>query len=160
MERGQKVAKWPNAFSEAKQEKKKPNLTYLASKRPIWQPCWEIKLAERKWSTGAWGFRKPTHPSISHPSISRSPVIPPSCLRGGYPTPSATQATVNRAFVSRNFFSSTRDDFVFPKTSSLRSTKETLPGRDVTPECCGLLRFLDVTFASFSRLAKRIAPAT
>ena len=38
MERGQKVAKWPNAFSEAKQEKKKPNVTYLASKRPIWQP--------------------------------------------------------------------------------------------------------------------------
>ena len=35
---GQKVAKWPNLFLEAKQEKKKLNSSYLASKRPIWQP--------------------------------------------------------------------------------------------------------------------------
>ena len=35
-----------------------------------------------------------------------------------------------------------------------------LPSRDVTAACCGLLRFLDVAFASFSRLAKQIAPAT
>ena len=34
IERGQKVAKKPNFFFEAKQEKKKPKSSYLASNRP------------------------------------------------------------------------------------------------------------------------------
>ena len=39
VKRGQKEAKRPNFFFEAKQEKKKPKSSYLASKRPIYQPC-------------------------------------------------------------------------------------------------------------------------
>ena len=38
IERGQKVTKKPNFFFEAKQEKKKPKSSYLASNRPNYQP--------------------------------------------------------------------------------------------------------------------------
>ena len=38
--------------------------------------------------------------------------------------------------------------------------RRTLPSRDVKSGRCGLLRFLDETFASFSRLANRIRSAT
>ena len=42
MKRGQKVAKRPNFFYEAKQEKKKPKSSYLASNRPNYQPWSKI----------------------------------------------------------------------------------------------------------------------
>ena len=43
-ERGQKVAKKPNFFFEAKQEKKKPKSSYLASNRPKYQPCLSLTV--------------------------------------------------------------------------------------------------------------------
>jgi hypothetical protein len=39
VKKGQKVAKWPKKIFEAKQEKKRPKSSYLASKRPKYQPC-------------------------------------------------------------------------------------------------------------------------
>ena len=42
IERGQKVAKKPNFFFEARQEKKKPKSSYLASNRPNYQPCYSV----------------------------------------------------------------------------------------------------------------------
>ena len=41
MKRGQKVAKRPNFCNGAKQEKKKPKSSFLASNRPNYQPCVE-----------------------------------------------------------------------------------------------------------------------
>ena len=49
MKRGQKVAKRPNFFYEAKQEKKKPKSSYLASNRPNYQPWLCVRIFVHKY---------------------------------------------------------------------------------------------------------------